>query len=128
MIINSVFTQLENKITKNNMLETDETVVYAKIPKNIDNNILEKHIEKIEEYFNELSHDRIHIINGYALTHTSYICDYCKSWDTKVILYCIQCHQDMCNLCYEETNEEIAIKNGAKKYKLREDRLKLCRT
>jgi len=33
----------------------------------------------------------------------------------------------MCNMCYEETSEEIALKNGAKNYKQREDLLNTSR-
>ena len=42
-------------------------------------------------------------------------------------IYCFHCHKDMCHLCHEEINEEIAIKNGAVNYKKREKQLNICR-
>ncbi len=40
--------------------------------------------------------------------------------------YCYDCHKDMCVLCYEEVDEETALKNGAKKYLLRAAALDTC--
>ena len=52
-----------------------------------------------------------------------YICDYCNTNIKKNWYYCFHCHKDMCNLCYSEINEEIAIKNGARFFKKREKKI-----
>lgn len=90
--------------------------------------------ETILNYFNNLLDDytRLYVINGLFLCNyyndVKYICDYCQApikdnnW-----YYCYYLFKDMCNMCYEETSEEIALKNGAKNYKKRENLLNTSR-
>lgn len=60
--------------------------------------------------------------------YTVYYCDYCKDTCSQdKAYYCYDCYKDMCELCYSETNEEIAIKNGATNYMARKKALDNCR-
>jgi hypothetical protein len=102
-----------------------------------DNNYLKIFsLNDIKSYFVELidiDNDlRITVTNDINLSLNyntiSYSCDYCKDIIIKNWFYCFHCHKDMCNLCYSEVNEEIAIKNGAHYYKEREKQLNLCRS
>jgi len=52
-------------------------------------------------------------------------CDYCRS-DIIRGWYCKKCFNKMCALCYIERTEEDAIKNGAKNYHLRKNKLLKC--
>jgi hypothetical protein len=83
------------------------------------------------EYFKDLLDTgmRINVLNGIHLNDecSSYYCDYCKTNIKDDWFYCSHCNNDMCKMCYEETSEEIAMKNGAKNYKNREEALKQCR-
>lgn len=72
---------------------------------------------------------RISCINGLVNSidmYNCYYCDYCKQNINGDYYYCYDCFKDMCNLCYSETNEEIAKKNGAINYHLRKTALDLC--
>lgn len=75
---------------------------------------------------------RIYVFNGARVIDYKYggcYCDYCRTEvDTSNYYYCYHCYSDMCNYCYEETNEEIAIKNGAKNYASRAKALNKCRS
>lgn len=91
--------------------------------------------ETIIEYFKDLldtdgSSMRIKVLNGLYLDNdcSAYYCDYCKTSIDDDWFYCNYCNKDMCKMCYEETSEEIALKNGAKNYKQREEALNKCRT
>lgn len=89
------------------------------------------------QYFDAVKNEgiRICIINGfpasiYALD--SIYCDYCGSSIEPSsghieYYYCNTCKIDMCELCFMETDEDIAIKNGALNYNLRKDKLAQCR-
>jgi hypothetical protein len=74
---------------------------------------------------------RINHINGVDISFFSFgslYCDYCNvSIKDKEYYYCWDCVKDMCILCFEETDEEKAIANGAKNFKKRQDSLKECR-
>lgn len=90
--------------------------------------------ETILAYFNDLldtqdSSMRIKILNGIRLDDycSADYCDYCKTNFKDDWFYCNHCNKDMCKMCYEETSEEIALKNGAQNYKQREEALKQCR-
>ena len=89
--------------------------------------------DSITQYLNEIlkNEDRIQIINGIKLPcnflGNSYYCDYCNTEIKGDYFYCYHCHKDMCNLCYLEVNEEVALKNGAKNYHKRENKLNTCR-
>lgn len=89
----------------------------------------------ILEYFNDLLDSNWHVVsidvlNGINLTidNNVYYCDYCKTDIEDNWYYCYHCNKDMCKFCYEETSEEIALKNGAKNknYKNREEALNKC--
>jgi len=94
-----------------------------------------KNIEKFSNqnnYFEEIIDSRLRTINhtDLRLDYSYLNCDYCRTdiIDQKFpkYYYCIQCNLNMCNLCYSEINEEIAIKNGAQNYHLRKDKLNHC--
>lgn len=84
----------------------------------------------IQEYYDDLFSCRLSNINGTQFSFCdieTVFCDYCKNEITsETYYYCYDCHYDMCNMCYEETNEEIALKNGAKNYHLRKEYLNKC--
>jgi hypothetical protein len=87
--------------------------------------------EYIREYFESLCDNDLKVFNGIRLNSCpgNYCCDYCSSFVTnKYFYYCSHCYKNiyMCVFCYEEVNEEIAIKNGAKLYKQREPFLNEC--
>lgn len=88
--------------------------------------------EIILAYFEELLDEdiRVKVINGIHIIDycSSYYCDYCKTRISDNWFYCNHCNKDMCKCCHEETSEEIAIKNGAKNYKVREADLNKCRS
>ena len=91
-------------------------------------------IEQIKEYFDHiLSNDsRIRMINGLVMNgeneSASYYCDYYRTSVGDDYYYCLDCNNDMCNLCFAETSEAIAKANGAKNYAKRKDKLSLCQT
>jgi hypothetical protein len=88
-----------------------------------------------------VKHDCIKAINGFKIgdyssiysitddTYCTYQCDYCKisPCHADKSYYCYDCYKNMCKLCYSETSEEIAIKNGATKFMDRKDALDRCR-
>lgn len=86
--------------------------------------------ETVSEYFNEVLSGKGEIvtINGLHLScwNDAYYCDYCRMSIRDNWFYCNHCNSDMCKLCKEETSEEIAIQNGAKNYKAREEALNKC--
>jgi hypothetical protein len=88
--------------------------------------------ENIKEYFESMFDDSVslHVIDGIHLNSgcDSYYCDYCKTNIKENWFFCYHCYKDMCKMCHEETNEEIAVKNGAKNYKKREEDLNMCRS
>lgn len=91
--------------------------------------------EIIFAYFKDLldtenSSTSVNIINGIYLDRDCdrYNCNYCKIRINCNWFYCYHCNKNMCKLCYEETSEEIALKNGSKKYKEREELLNKCRS
>lgn len=104
---------------------------YSEIPKVECKGHQQVSMDEIKNHFGELFNTRIKIINGLNLDpySSSYLyCDYCNT--TRIegkYRYCKDCYQDMCMLCFEETSEEIALKNGAKKYADRKDALEACR-
>lgn len=84
----------------------------------------------VTDYFNDIinNHMRLVNFNGIFLDRPlCYECDYCHTSIKDNWYYCFHCYKDMCKMCYEEVNEEIAIKNGAKNYKDREKNLNECR-
>lgn len=89
--------------------------------------------ETMLEYFKDLldtehSSVRFSVLNGLKLDSDcdGYYCDYCKTDIKDDWFYCYHCNKDMCKMCYEETSEEIALKNGAQNYKKREESLNKC--
>jgi len=65
----------------------------------------------------------------------NYHCDYCggpifpSPYDEKGdFYYCDCCVKDMCPLCWSERSEAEAVKNGASRYKEREEALQKCFT
>lgn len=89
--------------------------------------------ELMLEYFNDIlnlnnSGMRIKVIDGLHLdqSYKYYYCDYCNTHITDDWFYCNHCNKDMCKMCYSETSEESALKNGALNYKKRENQLNLC--
>lgn len=92
-------------------------------------------LNDIINYFQSIKDDNIRItmINGIFICPDAFglYCDYCKTFmrdrEDDVYYHCQDCCLDMCNLCYDETSEEIAIKNGAKNWHERKDKLNKCR-
>lgn len=90
-------------------------------------------------FFNDITEMRIKMING-APTNPeqgdSIYCDYCDhsvrpeglDYKTPFAYYRCggSCNLDMCELCFTETSEEIAISNGAKNYAKRAEKLQRC--
>lgn len=74
-------------------------------------------------------HRRISLVNGICndLWQHGVYCDYCKVEILCDYRYCYCCHTDMCNLCFSETSEEIALQNGAKNFAKRKEILDKCR-
>jgi len=107
-----------NKITKYKLDDNYINQTYF----NIEND------ETILEYFKDIADNKIFIevINGINASCPYYHCDYCGFNMSNDYFYCFHCYSDMCHLCHSEINEEIAIKNGAKKYKEREEYIKNC--
>lgn len=90
--------------------------------------------ETIFQYFHRFIHNSeeidICMMNGISLgemDNSCYYCDYCQTSIDNDWLYCYHCYSDMCQMCHEETNEKIALRNGAKNYKDRENKLNQCR-
>lgn len=87
-------------------------------------------MNEIKEHFGELLDTRLRIVNGYNLDVWCFglYCDYCRvSKIEGKYYYCKDCCKDMCVLCFGETSEEVALKNGAKNYTDRKDVLETCR-
>lgn len=106
---------------------------YSQFPENLNIQLHSRYEfftqDLIQEYFDDLvnCNYRVHTINGIRLSGDTRIrCDYCRTETGIKYYYCLQCHKDMCELCYGETSEEIALKNGAKNYAKRKDSLVLC--
>ncbi len=102
----------------------------------IDKNKIEIYTpEMITSFFEEIydNNCRLRSFNGLVFGESPnyfsdcYYCDYCHTSMEKDGYYCYHCYSDMCKLCFEETSEEVAIKNGAKNYKDREEKLNNCR-
>lgn len=72
---------------------------------------------------------KINLLNGKDISTGLRNCDYCgsiiesKNEPTHI---CKICKKTMCNLCMEEKNEDIALKNGAKNWNRRKDKLIKC--
>lgn len=82
-------------------------------------------------FFEQLLTSRVKIINGIPTSSEEFIgavsCDYCRhGCDGEFYFRCKECLRDMCQLCKEETSEEIAIQNGAQSYAQRAEKLQLC--
>lgn len=91
--------------------------------------------ETMLDYFKDLlntddSDMRVSVLNGLHIEQDTscYYCDYCETKINDDWFYCYHCNKDMCNMCYEETSEEVALKNGAQNYKKREEALNKCRS
>lgn len=77
---------------------------------------------------------RLRCINGFYTPDDidqdvcdSLYCDYCRTPISSDNFYnCAECHADMCELCFQEKTEEIAIANGAKNYHKRKELLNVC--
>ena len=72
------------------------------------------------------------IDNVYTTFMDCLYCDYCESSignyieNKPIKFYKCSCNADMCELCFEEKTEEIAIKNGAKNWETRKEALLKC--
>ncbi len=119
----------------------DEAFLFVKIPENVAEIPQFSHpkkttVEEAKEFWSSIINGDIHVmeVQGQktALMYQRYCnCDYCNQQINdhrpyNDYYYCYTCFKDMCNLCYSETSEEIAIKNGAKNYAKRKDKLDLC--
>jgi hypothetical protein len=86
--------------------------------------------EKMLNYFKDLIHTDVCVLNGIYVDRDdcNYYCHYCKTAIEDDWFYCYHCNENMCKMCYEETSEEVALKNGAQNYKKREEMLTNCRS
>jgi hypothetical protein len=88
--------------------------------------------QDIENFIDDILNDKINIsiINGIICVRneSSLFCSYChvEQLYAEKYYYCLNCDLDMCALCFSEKTEEIAKKNGAKKYYLRKVLLWQC--
>lgn len=134
----------------NNLPEADDifrsedgSTVFLHKPSKLDNppKIDEMYINKtylnicnpecVKEYFNDITNSSIILtnFNGVLMDGSDfYQCCHCKTFVNDDFYYCFHCYKDMCKMCYQEVDEETAIKNGAKNYKAREEALNICRT
>src|SRR3989338_10456616 len=83
-----------------------------------------------ETWFDAVRHNqvRLTVFEGIRMgCDSQYNCDYCWALIKGPSYYCQHCRLDMCELCYGETSEEIALHNGAKNYWSRATRLDTCR-
>jgi hypothetical protein len=119
----------------------EDIVVYAPEPKNVDIDLYDRLINIVKDHsiadislpekMAPIIDDSIMCINGMCVQDffwNCYNCDYCRSSCGIKFWYCYDCNKDMCDLCYNEVNEEIAEKNGSVHYHLRKDSLAACRT
>lgn len=95
--------------------------------------------EETKDYWKDIHDDqtRIYCINDVILRSDSFscpICDYCTfsvegTPERRLVSYwmCNVCHTDMCGMCYEEVDEATAIKNGAKNWQQRREKMDKCR-
>lgn len=83
---------------------------------------------KIMKYFRGLLQDdqRVLTLNG-TYDYSGVGCDYCPGRIYRSYYYCYDCNKDMCDKCFPEINEEIALKNGAENWHTRKDALAVCR-
>jgi hypothetical protein len=121
-----------------NFISTGQTDINTEKPVNYDKEIptLEDfqscNLEEITEFFNKIRYEEVKIcvLNGKDITNwTVKWCDYCNcSLESKhhPLHICKLCKKVMCNLCYEEKTEEIALKNGSKNWKKRKNHLLNC--
>lgn len=85
------------------------------------------------DMFNYYDNTRIRFIDNVYTTYMDCLyCDYCESPigdytnNEATKFYKCSCNTDMCELCFEEKTEEIAIKNGAKNWENRKESLLEC--
>jgi len=116
-------------------LNVDAPLKYSEFP--IIKNLSPTHkvaTEKIIiDHIKNLKNSRVEFINGMSMSMKEkfeYQCSYCfiniNNNNQKQYYYCHECQTFMCHLCYNETSEEIAIKNESKNYNTRKDYLELC--
>lgn len=81
-------------------------------------------------YFSQLLLRTIIFVDGAIhLSERENCCEYCKTLIPRDnYYYCLECHKEMCVKCKRETNEEIAVLNGAKNYAKRKQMLNTCLT
>lgn len=82
---------------------------------------------------------RVACLNGIVIHDdgmSAIYCDYCRTRCAGTdycrprfehYYICATCGMDMCALCYEEKSEAIALANGAKNWRMREEKLNACR-
>jgi len=125
----------------NNLMITDEDqiLVDVTIPEAYDEELPEfgnipghtkQTWDDINKYFLGLLEDSYRIVNingkSTLLEENWLKCDYCNASEQLWMRHCDECDKNMCNLCWEEKNEEIAIRNGAQNWFDRKDALLAC--
>lgn len=87
-------------------------------------------MEQIAEYFKvQLTDTSVYLVEGLTVAEWwgNMYCDYCRGDIPHEIYYwCRDCHSDMCEMCFVETCEAIAVANGAINYRTRMERLQNC--
>lgn len=68
----------------------------------------------IKSWFSDVLNGNLYLnsINGIVLGDDTYNCDYCLSniEDNNTYFYCLNCHQDMCSICYNNKNSDALNK------------------
>jgi hypothetical protein len=135
--LNELLIRLKSELTTD-FIKIDEIEVNAKLPISYSDfpttnlpfieGFTVYSLDKVVEYFNCIINDqvRIHGINNMDLDKSTFSCDYCLSFINYKLYTCQECNKMMCPLCFSETSEEIALKNGAKNYQSRKDELNKC--
>jgi len=116
------------------VLEKNDTDLFV-LPERYDTELpsfraIEEHTpfsnEDIHNYFIDLDEDTYRNVNEVDESYRTCVCDYCGTECGQVARHCNECNKDMCNLCFSEKTEEIAIKNGAKNWQKRKQALLQC--
>lgn len=132
---------IDSKVAYNNIIVVENEIeIYAKVPSKYeelpelpDITGLDKLEEKdIEEFFMDILDDEVRLTSFEGIDTDPFFpgcsCDYCHSFsEGKMFRHCTTCNLDMCNKCFSETSEEIALKNRTKKWVERKDALEECR-
>lgn len=91
-------------------------------------------LERMKAYFQSLTQNQLRIcqvfVDGktYGEEDGNFVCAFCETFpDEKWSIRCPECLFQMCQLCWSEKTEEIALQNGSTKWHERKDKVERCR-